>query len=212
MNTTQDMRGLFYIVKGQYRANKRDELNTDGFNPDDPNTHEWYQLRDCKTHHCYCCGSNFDKVLHGVYTAIIKHKTARGYFKYVDDTTTEDYYRVHYLGKPPYTPEQRNKRAENGKSARVSPATKELYDMIYRDYGDYYTDQIGEMEDEAYRYLASQTPFGKTKKLTSKVRRKSKSEVIAQGVIETPPTPVVVKDKNTKKTKGVVIRPKKLTR
>ena len=38
MNTTQDMRGLFYIVKGQYRPNKRDTLNTDGFNPDDPNS------------------------------------------------------------------------------------------------------------------------------------------------------------------------------
>lgn len=209
MNTTQDMRGLFYIVKGQYVPNKNGVLNTKGFNPEDSNTPEWYQLRDCKTHHCFSCGSDLEKVLQSVYKVIVYHKTARSYFKYVDDTTTEDYYRVHYLGKPPYTPEQRNKRAESGKSARVSPSTKELYTMVYKDFGHYYEDLIEEMEDKAYKYLASQTPLGKTKKILGKTKRKTKSEVI---VNETPKTPVEVKDSNTKKSRGVVLKPKKIKR
>lgn len=207
MNTTQDMRGLFYIVKGQYKPNKRDTLNTDGYDPEDPNTSEWYQLRDCKTHHCVVCGRDFNKVLKGVYTLIITYKVARNYFKFVDDTTTEDYYRTHYLGKPPYTPEQRAKRAESGRSARLSPPMKELHDLIYDDYGDYYREYIREMEDEAYKYLASQTPMGKTKKLLGKTKRPSTPSR------KTPPTPVETPIPPKKSSgKAMVLKPKKFKR
>ena len=204
------MRGLFYITKGQYKPNKRDTLNTDGYDPEDPNTREWYQLRDCKTHHCMACGSNFDKVLQGVYTIITKYKEARKYFKFVDDTTTEDYYRVHYLGKPPYTPEERTKRAEGGRSARVSPETKVLFNAVYRDYGDYYSDEIREKEDEAYKYLASQTPMGKTKKLLGKTKRPSTPP---RRTPTPPPAPVETPTPSKKSSgKALVLKPKKFKR
>lgn len=208
MNTTQDMRGLFYIVKGQYRPNKRDTLNTDGYNPEDFNTSEWYQLRDCKTHHCIACGSNLRKVLRGVYTCITRYKTAKTYFKYVDDTTTEDYYRTHYLGKPPYTQEERTKRGEDGRSARVSPEMKVLFNRVYEEYGDYYRDMIEEVEDEAYKYLASQTPMGKSKKILAKTKRPK-----TPPRTETP-TPVVEKTPPKKKSgaKSIVIKPHKIKR
>ena len=207
MSTVQDMRGLFYIVKGQYKPNKRDTLNTEGYEPDNPSTVEWYQLRDCKTHHCIACGSNFNKVLKGVYTAITKYKVAKVYFKYVDDTTTEDYYRTHYLGKPPYTPEERTKRGEDGRSARVSPEMKVLFDKVYEDYGDYYREYIIEMEDEAYKYLASQTPIGKTKKIMAKTKRPSTPPR------KTPPTPVETPTPPKKSgRKSMVLKPKKIKR
>lgn len=207
MSTVQDMRGLFYIVKGQYKPNKRDTLNTEGYEPDNPSTVEWYQLRDCKTHHCIACGSNFNKVLKGVYTAITKYKGAKVYFKYVDDTTTEDYYRTHYLGKPPYTPEERTKRGEDGRSARVSPEMKVLFNRVYEDYGDYYREYIIEMEDEAYKYLASQTPIGKTKKLLGKTKRPSTPPRT------TPPTPVETPTPPKKSgRKSMVLKPKKIKR
>ena len=207
MKNTQDMRGLFYITKGQYKPNKRDTLNTDGYDPEDPNTKEWYQLRDCKTHHCIGCGSDFNRVLQGVYNTIIRYKQARNYFKHVDDTTTEDYYRTHYLGKPPYTPEQRTKRGESGRSARVSPDMKVLLDAVYKDYGDYYNTYIEKMEDEAYKYLASQTPLGKTKKILGKTKRPSTPPR------NTTPTPVETPTPQKKSSgKAMVLKPHKIKR
>ena len=65
----EDMRGLFFIVKGQYRKdNDPDGVCISGYDPNSPNTEEWYQVKDHITFHTFACGSDLNKVAHGVYT------------------------------------------------------------------------------------------------------------------------------------------------
>lgn len=201
------MRGLFFIVKGQYRKgvapsyiNKATNETgwIGGYDPYSEDTENWYQLMDSKTFHCLACGSDFNRVVKGVYTAIIKHKgQAKRYFKHVSSITSDDYYEVHYLGHKPLTPEQRAKKAE-GRCPRVSPAMRELYQHIYDEYGEFFSDEIEKMEDLAYSELSEERPINKSRKLVSKNKPKGglvKTETPKVEVIETPATPKKVKPK-----------------
>lgn len=161
----EDMRGLFFIVKGQYQKdNSEDGVCISGYDPYAPNTTEWYMLMDNVTYYCIACGSDLKKVLGGVKKAITTHKTRERYFKFVCDVTSEDYYETHYLGHALLTPEQRSSKME-GRCPRVSPAMKTLYGKIYDHYGDFFSDLIEAEEDKAYESLKGQTPFKKAKKL-----------------------------------------------
>lgn len=164
----EDMRGLFYIVKGQYKKDN-EELSVSGYDPCADDTVEWYRLLDKKTHFCLCCGRDLESVVRGVYHTIKRYKTAERYFKFVCSITSEDYYEVHYLGHAPLTLEQRNKKVV-GRSPRVSPKMFELEEKILECYGDFYEDYIEEMEDLAYQELKEDTPFRKTRSLVKKVR------------------------------------------
>ena len=203
---SDDMRGLFFIVKGQYRKTEPSFINKvtndksyiGGYDPYDDSTENWYQLMDCKTFHCLACGSDFNKVLKGVYTAIVAHKgQAKRYFKHVSSITSDDYYEVHYLGKRPLTPEQRAKKAE-GRCPRVSPVMMELQKHIYDEYGEFFREEIEKMEDLAYNELVEERPINKTRKLVSKNKPKGglvKTETPKVEVIETPTTPKKVRSK-----------------
>lgn len=203
---SDDMRGLFFIVKGQYRKTEpsfinrvtNDKTYIGGYDPYDDDTEEWYQLMDCKTFHCLACGSDFNRVLKGVHTAIIKHKgQAKRYFKQVCSITSDDYYEVHYLGHAPLTPEKRAKKAE-GRCPRVSPPMMELYKHIYDEYGEFFREEIEKMEDLAYSELVEERPINKTRKLVSKNKPKGglvKTETPKVEVIETPTTPKKVRSK-----------------
>lgn len=201
--SSDNMRGLFFIVKGQYRkgvapsyVNKATNETgwIGGYDPYSDTTEEWYMLMDCKTFHCLACGSDFNRVLKGVYTAIVKHKgVAKKYFKHVCGITSEDYYETHYLGRRPLTHEERVKKAE-GKCPRVSPAMRELYQNIYDEYGDFFRDEIERMEDLAYSELEEEKPHKKAKKLVSKTKPKgAKVEMTTpkQEVIKTTPSKLV---------------------
>ena len=204
---SDDMRGIFFIVKGQYRkgvapsyVNK--ETNETGYlggyNPYSEDTEEWYMLLDTKTFHCICCGSDLNKVLKGVHTTILKHKgVAKKYFKHVCGITSDDYYETHYLGRTPLTPEERSAKSE-GRCPRVSPVMRCLYKNIYEVYGDCYRDAIEDMEDLAYSELKEERPINKTKKLMAKTKSKSglvKTTTPKKEVIETPTTLKKVKPK-----------------
>lgn len=180
---SDSMRGLFFIVKGQYARGvepsfmntaKNEVSHIGGYNPYSKETHNWYMLLDCKTFHCIACGSDFNKVVKGVYTVIKRYKgDAKKYFKHISDTTSDDYYETHYLGRTPLTPEQRANKAE-GKCPRVSPVTRCVYERVYEEYGDYYSDEIEEMEDLAYSELKEEKPIHKTKKLMAKTKTHKK--------------------------------------
>lgn len=199
---SDDMRGLFFIVKGQYRKAEPSFINKvtneksyiGGYDPYDENTEEWYQLMDCKTFHCLACGSDFNRVLQGVHTAIIKHKgVAKKYFKHVSSITSDDYYETHYLGHAPLTPEQRAKKAE-GRCPRVSPVMMELQKHIYEEYGEFFREEIEKMEDLAYSEMEEEKPHKKSKKLVSKTKPKNmKVEMTPpkQEVIKTTPSKLV---------------------
>lgn len=173
------MRGLFFIVKGHYEKGAEPSFmnsvsgsvtHIGGYDPHNKNTDEWYMVLDNKTFHCISCGGDFNKVLRSVYTIIKKNKgVAKRYFKHVSSITSDDYYETHYLGKRPLTHEQRAKKAE-GRCPRISPAMRCLYENIYAEYGDYYREQIEEMEDLAYSELREDNPIHKSKKLMAKTK------------------------------------------
>lgn len=152
------MRGLFYITQGRYKKCGDSFMNTfsgdvsyiGGYDPSNTSTERWYTLRDYETHHCIACGSDFEKVVGSVYTAIKRYKgSAKSYFKHISEVTSDDYYEVRYLGKKPMTREQRAKKAE-GRCPRVSLADRCLHDCIYQEYGQHFSELIEREEERAY--------------------------------------------------------------
>lgn len=216
MNESDSMRGLFFIIKGKYMKNLEpsflNEVTGDmsyigGFNPCDDTTETWYRCVDRITFHCISCGSDLEKVVSSITRAIVKHKgSAKRYFKHVSDTTSEDYYETHYLGRTPLSDEQRSKKAE-GRCPRVSPATKCMEKAIYEEWGDYYEEEIAEAEDRGYDLLKENTLVNRSRKLFKR------TSVVT--LPETPKTPekVVPVKKKTPDTRRKPIIParKKLT-
>ena len=144
----EDMRGLFFIVKGQYRKGVEPSfVNTvsegvqyiGGFDPYSDDTEEWYKLMDCETFACHCCGGSLEKVLKGVYNVITSYKgNAKAYFKAISEAPS------------------------------TSPLMKCLWEEVYNEFGHYYSDEVREMEDLAYSDIKEDNPFNKTRKLVSK--------------------------------------------
>lgn len=198
------MRGLFFIVKGQHKkgaepsfVNKAtgDVSYVGGYNPYDTNTEEWYMLLDSKTFYCIACGSNFKKVLRGVYNTIKRHKgVAKNYFRHVSKVTSDDYYEVNYLGHRPLTLKETEKKAD-GRCPKVSAPMRCLYERVYKEYGDFYSEEIEEMEDLAYSELVDEKPFNKSRKLVSKTKKLVKSAPKEEKVIDTTTPKRLVKQK-----------------
>ena len=186
----ESMRGLFYIVKGQYSKTEPvvyiegEAKHIGGYDPENPNTAEWYRVQDNVVHHCFSCGSDLDKCVEAITKMIKHHKTRKSYFRYVCRVTSEDYYETHYLGHEPLTPEKRAKKAE-GRCPRVSPAQKRLEDAVFNEYGDYYSDLIEEAEETAYRAIKEDKPLNKAMKRHKKLT-KSVSVPEEETPVETP--------------------------
>lgn len=180
MNTSDSMRGLFFIIKGGYVPKASPSFTNrvtgeedfiGGYDPDREDTREWYMVLDRKCYHCVACGSDYEKVLGAVKSTILKHKgQAKKYFKHLSDTTSDDYYEVHYLGRKELTPEQRTKKAE-GRCPRTSPIMRCVYEEIDRMYGDFYSEDIEVMEKEAYEALVDEKPVNKSRKIFNRARK-----------------------------------------
>ena len=182
---SEDLRGVFFIVKGQYRkgvapsfVNKATNETSwlGGYDPHSDATEEWYMCLDRITFQCCSCGGDLKKVLKAVYTCIVKYKDLKHYLHHISKMSSDDTYEVMYLGKRPLTPDERVKKAE-GRCPRVSPAMGCLYEAIYEEYGDYYSDLIEEQEDLAYekvkQLIKENKPINKTKKRLGKVKTKT---------------------------------------
>ena len=180
MTMLQDMRGLFFVIKGQYRKGvepsfhntaRGDVSYIGGYDPTSPHTEEWYMVLDSKTYYCISCGGDLNRVLRGVYNTIRKCKgVAKKYFRSVSQVTSDDYYEVTYLGRRPLTPEERMKKAV-GKCPRVSPMMRCVYEKVYEEYGDHFRDLIEEVEDLAYKDIKEDTPLNKSRKIMSKHKK-----------------------------------------
>lgn len=188
---SEDMRGLFFIVKGQYeRRSGKSFVNRatgetnhiGGYDPYSDTTPEWYMLVDTKTYTCVMCGTKLDKIMRGVYTIIKKYKGDAGrYFKNVIDTSA---------GYP-----------------KVSPMMRCLYEEVYREYGDYFRDRVKEMEDLAYTELVEERPVNKSRKLMARTKTNT-----LQVVETTPVEKKTVEDITPKKvTPKVKLGVKKLS-
>lgn len=175
----KDMKGLFFVVKGQYRkgvapsfVNKvsGDTQYIGGYDPTLDTTSDWYMVLDKKTFNCVSCGGNFDKVIRGVYNTIKRFKgSGDRYLKHVRE-----------------------------KDSKVSPIMRCLYEQVYSEYGDFYNEEVEEMEDLAYSDLKEERPLNKAMKLVSKNKPKKTLKVSTpkeEKVIETPTLKKVSKSK-----------------
>lgn len=129
----EDLRGVFFIVRGQYRRNKGVKFFNDvseeynhigGYDPEDPTNEEWYMLLDNITYTTLACGSNLDKVVRCARGYITKYKTRDRYLKML-------------------------KSLEYG--TKVSPIHKRLMTEVYNTYGEYYQHLIDGVVGEAYK-------------------------------------------------------------
>lgn len=174
INTTPNtMRGLFFVIKGQYRRDKSGD-DTIGYDPFNPDTSEWYMLVDNKTFTCVSCGSDLKKVLQGVYKSIKRHKgDANKYFRQVAML-----------------------------SSKVSIPTQEVYKRVYREFGDYFEDEVREMEDLAYEDLKMAQPIFKSKRVMEEGKKhlsKVTTTPVKKKVLETPSKTLVT----PKKVRGI---------
>ena len=150
---SENMRGLFFVVKGQYRKGvapsfinrvTEDTMYIGGFDPYSEDTPEWYMVYDNKRFNCISCGSDFNKIVKGVYHIIKKYKgDVNKYLKFVDD---------------------------NRQLYKASPIMIHLHEKVYEEYGDFFSDEVAEMEDLAYEELKEERPINKTRKLMSKTK------------------------------------------
>ena len=150
------MKGIFFIIKGDYRKTEPHFTNSvsgdvnyiGGYDPYNSATKEWYMLLDNINFKCIACGSDFNKVLKGVYNNI---KTYKGNYKKYAKSILGDF-------KP-------------------APTMQCLYQQIYKEYGDFYIDEVQEMEDLAFSEIKEETPLNKTRKIISKGKAKLKKVV-----------------------------------
>lgn len=201
------LRGLFYITRGSYTPMKKsgDEINIQCYDPKG-DSEEWYRVLDNITHTCIFSGKDYEKALNTIYNYIIKYKSRKNFFRELSRNTNVDYYGVHYLGKKPLTPEQKEKRSV-GKT-RTSSKMRDLEKRIYEAYGKHYIEDIERVEKEAYDFLKNDTPLNKSKKLMkhNKILRKTPDNTHIKRQEETP-----VK-KNTLLKVGIIKPIKKLNK
>ena len=146
----EDLRGVFFIVKGQYKRNcgqsfvnsaTGDVNYLGGYDPSSEETSEWYMVLDNITFNCVCCGSDFNRAVRSIGNAIKRYKTKARYLK-----------------------ELKRRDPRNN----VSKPMRCLYEAIYNTYGDFYSDYIEEQEDLAYGDITFKTPLQRTKDIKKK--------------------------------------------
>ena len=174
----EDLRGLFYIVKGNYQQSAPKVMCEDGverciggYDPLDEDTSEWYRVLDNTTFFCSYAGGDYDKALEVIRNQIVHFKSRKKYFKWVSDVSSEDYYFTHYLGKAPFTYDQHLKRCE-GRMPRVSVPQKSLERAIYDEWGLFYSEDIEIAEDKAYEKVENKEKLLKNKREKMKLKRK----------------------------------------
>ena len=161
-----NMRGLFMIMKGQYTKGVKpnfinsvsgDEMSVGGYDPERPDTDEWYQLMDRKNYTIICCSGDLDKVLKGVSRSLTLSKgKATNYFRCTEG----------FINPCP------------------SPVMRCLYEHVEELYGDYFNDRIKEMEDLAYSELREEKPVLKNRKLMSKHKKEREKVEMEEPKIE----------------------------
>lgn len=185
----EDMRGLFYIVRGQYRKNKGEkffnEVSQDynyigGYDPEDTTNEEWYMLVDSETFTTLACGSDIHKIVKCAGLYIRKYKTRDKYLKMLKT--------LEYDQKP-------------------SPIMKRLQEEVYKHYGDYYEDLIDEEVGNTYEKVRDEMVNPLFKKARKRLVKKIPNNTYEEVMTTTPPTLVKVVKEEIPLTP--VVKPKK---
>lgn len=159
-----DMSGLFFIIKGQCGSlnpivtvknrNEYHEVHVGSYNPYDDRTIEHYCVYDRITFNCTYGGRDFNKAVENVKRVVINHNNdPESYFRVVSESTNEDFYFRHYENASPFTDTQFKKRAEEGRSWKVSTKMKMHTYALMREYGQVYEPFVEEAYESAVKHL-----------------------------------------------------------
>ena len=182
---TEDMRGLFYIVRGGYKRGKspsffnpvsEDKNWIGGYDPSDDTNEEWYMLLDSELFMCQCAGSKLQSCLDTAYKLIKRYRTKEKYVKVMKSLT--------YSG------------------GCASPIHKALEKEIYNTYGDYFRSQLDEVENLAYQEIREDTPLARATKLRKK-RVESGVPKVEMETMRKPSGTISTPKHNTRKNKLV---------
>lgn len=141
----EDLRNVFFIIKGQYRKKspvmtfRGNDYYVGAYDPEDEETTEWYRVLDRETGGCIHASNSLDKALHAIRREIIRNRDLRTYLKV------------------------------NKNVPRKSPQEINLNRCAEEEYGYYYEDRIRVMEDEAYAFLEDNTSVKKAKRRFKKI-------------------------------------------
>lgn len=142
----EDMRDLFFIIKGRYCKKKPlmnygdNDYYIGAFNPEDFETVEWYRVLDRNNNRCIHAGVSLDKALNSIRREIIRCKDLRGY-----------------------------NNSLSGFSERKNQKLVDMENLIDEEYGYYYREMIRDVEDEAYEFLTENTDVKKAKRRFRKI-------------------------------------------
>ena len=146
----EDLRGVFFIVKGQYKRNcgqsfineaTGDVNHIGGYDPSSGETSERYMVLDNITYNSVYCGGDFNGAVKSIGNVIKRYKTKARYLKELKERDTR---------------------------SNVSKPMRCIYEAIYNTYGDFYSDYIEEQEDLAYGDITFKTPLQRTKDIKKK--------------------------------------------
>lgn len=146
LNSTEDMRGLFMVVKGHYKksgmlwkCSDGVERYLGGYDPEDDSNEEWYQLMDKVNYVTVSCGSDLTRILEGAKNLIVKYKNDR----------------TLYLSKHQKNDSYEDEGGKKNKRVLVSPTTASLMEGVREHYSWYYDDMLAKYEDMAIKELSS---------------------------------------------------------
>lgn len=170
-----DMKGLFAVIKGQYRrhgevffnevSGERNYLG--GYDPESEDTVDWYMLVDTETYTTLAGGASLEKVVSCARKYIKKYKTRKAFLQSLSDT-------------------------EYGSA--TSPIHRRLMQEVCMRYGSYYQDLVEETVDDEYTILKDTLINPLFKGAKKRLKR-----VVIQDDAETP-----VKKENTPPHKSLV--------
>lgn len=184
----EDLRGLFYIVRGNYSQKEPKvacgdgtEKYIGGYNPEGDK--EWYRVLDNEVFFCSYAGGDYDKALEVIEHQITHFKSRKKYFKWVSEVSSEDYYFTHYLGRAPFNHDQYLRRTE-GRQPRVSFAMKSMERAIYDMWGHYFDEDIEVIEDRAYDTIEEREKVFEKKR--SRLKSLKKKVVVVENSTKKP--------------------------
>lgn len=177
-----DMRGLFFIQKGQYSKSglcvtvkdgtEYEERWIGGYDPNSSNTKSQYCAIDRITFHSICGCSSLENALECITKCMVTFKNdPKRYFRDVCEHTNEDFYFRHYEGALPISEAALKKRAEEGRCWRASPHTKRNGYAVYKAFGRYFEDEVCDAEDKALSILETQKAERLAKKKNTKCKK-----------------------------------------
>ena len=154
MNNKNDLKGMFFIVKGQYKNGVSPTFINSvtkgtqflgGYSPDGEETVEHYMVLDNVIFNCICTSDNLETIKRGIQKAVCHYKTRERYLEEIGNCD---------------------------RRSRVSKPMRCLYEEIYKTYGDYYEELVEEQVDIAYSSGSFKTPLQRSSDIKKKVALK----------------------------------------